>query len=143
MEADVGLKLKKISEGLGKKLNAKAKKFGLTFVQCRVLLYLYENAGRKVTQRDIEEYLGATHVTVSGIICRMKMHGFVRVETDPSDRRAKNLSLTQTKHNMLEKMSAESGAVNEILTAGFSDEEREKLDEYLGRMYENVMAAEI
>lgn len=142
MEENIGLIIKRISESVDKRINARAKAYGLTLTQCRVLIYLYANSGGRVTQRDLEEYLGATHATVSGIIRRMRCHGLVTVMTDSSDRRAKNIRLKDSeKYDMISAADTESRALTDFITDGFTDKEKTDFFNYLQRVYHNVSRA--
>lgn len=107
-----------------------------------MLIYLYANSGGRVTQRDLEEYLGATHATVSGIIRRMRCHGLVTVTTDSSDRRAKNIRLKDSeKYDMISAADTESRALTDFITDGFTDKEKTDFFNYLQRVYHNVSRA--
>lgn len=138
MEVDVGLQIKRIAEALDKRLNAEAKAHGLTTAQCRVLRFLMHGEGRKITQRDVEEYLGASHVTVSGIICRMRMRGFIKVAPDPGDRRARIITLSDAKRKALLRVKDGMGEFESTAMLGLNDDERAELKRLLGKLYENV-----
>lgn len=141
MAVSVCLQIKKISEGLQKRFNARAREYGLTLAQSRVLVYLFEHPDGRITQRDIEKYLGATHVTVSGLVRRLYRNGFVVVKPDPADRRAKNISLDSAYVSALRSAAADEAEGDELLLRGLSNEDRARLAGYLETMYNNVLHA--
>ncbi len=138
METHVGLLFKKISEKMERRANDKSEKSGVTFAQGKVLWYLHRRGGDGVTMRDIERFFDVSHATVSGIVSRLEEKGYVSVETDKSDRRAKNVRVTDKEREMFREMKAHQRAMEESLLKGFSDDERRSLSEYLGRIYANL-----
>ena len=64
--------------------------------------------------------------------------GFVRAESDKNDRRAKNVSITETAEEMFREMKAQQRETEETLLKGFSDEERRVFKGYLQRIYANL-----
>lgn len=94
METQVGVYFKKISEKLERRANCEGDKRDITFSQGKVLWYLHKHEGEDVTMRDIEKFFDCSHATVSGIVSRLVEKGYVAVETDKNDRRAKNVRTT-------------------------------------------------
>ena len=134
METHIGLLLKKISEKMERRANDKREESGVTFSQGKVLWYLHTYGKKEpVTLRDIERYFDVSHATVSGLVSR-----FVRAESDKNDRRAKNVSITETAEEMFREMKAQQRETEETLLKGFSDEERRVFKGYLQRIYANL-----
>ena len=138
MDKHVGMYFKKISEKLEKKANENLGKRELTFSQGKVLWYLRKNSEKTVTLSDIAKFLDCTHATVSGLVSRLEKKGYLRIETDPNDHRAKNLFLTEKEMTKFRAMQEHRNQMEETLLQGFDEEERNELLSYLQRVYENL-----
>lgn len=130
--------LKKISEKLERLANGDAARRDITFSQGKVLWFLHRRDGEAVTMRDIEKFFDCSHATVSGIVSRLAEKGYVSVEPDKSDRRAKNVFLTDKERECFSQMQARQRAIEDKLVAGFSPEEKKRLSEYLSRIDANL-----
>ena len=129
---------KKISEKLEKKANENLGKRELTFSQGKVLWYLRKNSEKTVTLSDVAKFLDCTHATVSGLVSRLVKKGYLRIETDQSDHRAKNLFLTEKEMTKFRAMQEHRKQMEETLLQGFEEKERNELLSYLQRVYENL-----
>ena len=138
MDKHVGMYFKKISEKLEKKANENLGKRELTFSQGKVLWYLRKNSEKTVTLSDIAKFLDCTHATVSGLVSRLEKKGYLRIETDQSDHRAKNLFLTEKEMTKFRAMQEHRKQMEETLLQGFEEKERNELLSYLQRVYENL-----
>ena len=138
MDKHVGMYFKKISEKLEKKANENLGKRELTFSQGKVLWYLRKNSEKTVTLSDIAKFLDCTHATVSGLVSRLEKKGYLRIETDPNDHRAKNLFLTEKEMTKFRAMQEHRKQMEETLLQGFDEKERNELLSYLQRVYENL-----
>lgn len=138
MDKHTGMYFKKISEKLEKRANESLGKRELTFTQGKVMWYLHKHSGETVTLSDIAKFLDCTHATVSGLVTRLTEKGYVRVETDKNDHRAKNLFLTEKEMTKFRAMQEHRKLMEETLLQGFTEEERKELLSYLQRVYENL-----
>ena len=138
MDKHVGMYFKKISEKLEKKANENLGKRELTFSQGKVLWYLRKNSEKTVTLSDIAKFLDCTHATVSGLVSRLEKKGYLRIETDQNDHRAKNLFLTEKEMTKFRAMQEHRKQMEETLLQGFDEKERNELLSYLQRVYENL-----
>ena len=138
MDKHVGMYFKKISEKLEKKANENLGKRELTFSQGKVLWYLRKNSEKTVTLSDVAKFLDCTHATVSGLVSRLEKKGYLRIETDQSDHRAKNLFLTEKEMTKFRAMQEHRKQLEETLLQGFEEKERNELLSYLQRVYENL-----
>ena len=138
MDKHVGMYFKKISEKLEKKANENLGKRELTFSQGKVLWYLRKNSEKTVTLSDVAKFLDCTHATVSGLVSRLEKKGYLRIETDQSDHRAKNLFLTEKEMTKFRAMQEHRKQMEETLLQGFDEKERNELLSYLQRVYENL-----
>lgn len=65
-----------------------------TGVQGWILGYLYENQGREIFQRDIQEHFSIRRSTVTGILQLMERNGLITRSSVERDARLKKLELT-------------------------------------------------
>ena len=135
--ADIGLYFKKISEALEKKINAEVRNLGLTLSQCRVLMYLKQSDGT-APLKEIENYLGVTHATASGIISRLAGKGFVRSAAAMSDKRAKTVELTEKSGRLFGKALAFRNELETALAHRMTERQRRQFIENLKIIYENI-----
>jgi len=103
-----------------------------------IIMYLRENEGRDVFQRDIEEHFSITRSTSSKVISLMEKKGLIRRTAVAHDARLKKLELTGRSREISRLMIQDAEQFERALTKGFSGEELEKLRDYLGRMTDNV-----
>ena len=87
-------KLKIISNAYTRALTGNLQSYGLTQSQAHIIGFLINNGGRAVCQHDIETNLGLKHPTVTGLLERLRIKGFVTFG-EGEDRRCKTVSVTQ------------------------------------------------
>ena len=112
----------------------------LTGTNTWLIAYIAEQTdkGKDVFQRDIEETFGITRSCVSKVISLMEQKGFIeRMEVD-YDARLKRLVLTEEAAKYAAYMKKDAMEMEKKITAGFSDEEKEKLSEFLERIMANL-----
>lgn len=134
----VGLYLKRISEALDKRMDAQLRAYGLTNTQAHVLAYLRRRKGESVTLKDVEQFLGVSHATVSGVVRRLQKNGYLAVCVDETDKRARNLTATRKEEEFFETLRANRQSAEDRILQGFDARERAQLSAYLQRIYENV-----
>ncbi len=132
-----GYLIKTVSDILGREANFMLKEQDLTWAQSRLIGFLTRNGGER-TQKEIENFLEVSHPTVVGIVSRMEQNGFVTCRTDQTDRRNKIVSLTEKSMDAGRTMWDMLKRQDEIMFSGFTAEERDRLDEYLLRIYDNL-----
>ncbi len=132
-----GYLLKSVTERLKKDTDYMLSRKGLTFSQSRLMFFLSQNGG-SATQKEIEVFMDVSHPTVVGLVNRMEQNGFISCHIDPLDRRNKIVSLTEKAkeagNSMLDSMKLQEQA----MFRGFSDEDRQRFDDYLFRIYTNL-----
>ena len=138
MRKHIGMYVKKIGEKLERRANEDRGADGITFAQGKVLFYLRRNQDKEVTLRDIERFLDCSHATVSGLVARLVEKGFVSLEVNSLDKRAKTVRLTEKEreHHLVVQRRREE--YEKRLLTGFSAQEREQLLEYLERLEKNL-----
>ena len=74
---------------------------GLSFTQMNLMMRLYH--GGKVGVSDMGGHLGITNAAASQAIDRLVKDGLLKRAEDPQDRRAKQLTLTEDGHDLIER----------------------------------------
>lgn len=103
-----------------------------------IIAYIGEEKNKDVFQRDLEKKFGITRSTASKTVDAMVKNGFIERSCVDYDARLKKLVLTQKARDILDIMDRDRRNIEEVLTAGFSDKEKEKLHGYIVRMTKNL-----
>lgn len=101
------------------------KEFNLTPAQAVVMTCLYKQDG--LSQLDLGMNSGKDRTTISGIINRLVMLGYVDRITDPNDRRSTLVYLTPKAREIEEQLEQEGNFVNHQLTQMLEETEKEQL----------------
>lgn len=94
----LGYYFKKINEAFVSRRNNGLKETGLTSSQMDFLMYMFRHGN--VTQRELEVYFALSHSTVIGIVQRLADKGYIVVEKNETDKRQRNLLLTEKANQM-------------------------------------------
>ena len=103
-----------------------------------VILFLAENEGKDIYQRDLEKQFGISRSTTSKMLAHMEQEGLVGREKVASDDRLKKIVLTAKSKELALKASEDRMMAVRKLTKGFTKEELENLSDYLSRMRDNM-----
>ncbi len=79
-------------------------KNGVTLYEMQLYYIIKESGKESMTQKSLSEKLDAPKTSVNSIIKKQIEKGFVKMETNPLDRREKMLSLTQKGKDWAEKL---------------------------------------
>ena len=90
----ISAKLKIIANAYTRALTGNLQSYGLTQSQAHIIGFLINNGGFAVCQHDIENHMGLKHPTVTGLLERLRIKGFVTFG-EGEDRRRKTVSVTQ------------------------------------------------
>ena len=96
--------------------------YGLTPIQHLILEALSEEDG--LSARDIGERLVLDRATLSGVLDRMALGGWILKEADPVDKRMQRVCLTDRAKDLKPKLSEERNQANEDLLRGMTLEEK-------------------
>ncbi len=137
-EKTLGAYFKSISNALDRKFNRDLDQFDLTLSQASTLMFLHFNQDKEISQIDIQNNFNLTNPTVTGILKRLELKGFICRTTSSSDGRRNIIRLTE-KSAQLEQLLAQgiANAENQM-TNGFTEEEKELLISLLGRVLVNI-----
>ncbi len=134
----IGFLIKQINNNYEKELNERLKVLGLTSSQCEVLDFLFSSNKDEVTQRDIERALCLKNPTVTGLLKRLDEKGFVLVVSSNTDKRCKNVYLTEKAYDIQRRMEAERRQMDKTLTLGLSRREVDALEKMLEKVVYNT-----
>ena len=137
-EKTLGAYFKSISNALDRKFNRDLDQFDLTLSQASTLMFLHFNQDKEISQIDIQNNFNLTNPTVTGILKRLELKGFICRTTSSSDGRRNIIRLTE-KSAQLEQLLAQgiANAENQM-TKGFTEEEKDILISLLGRVLVNI-----
>jgi DNA-binding MarR family transcriptional regulator len=111
---------------------------GISGVQCAYLLRISCQPG--ISQDQLAGQLYKDKSVVARQIATLQQQGFIRREPSQSDRRVQQLYPTDQTLEALPQILEVFQRWDEVLTRGFSGEEREQALRLLERMYENAEA---
>lgn len=134
----IGFTVKQINNIYEKELNERLKKLGITSSQCAVLDYLFHTNKEEVNQRDVEKNLSLKNPTVTGILRRMEEKGFILCVPNATDKRKKNIYLTEKAYDIQRKMDADRRKLDKRLVIGLSKKEVDALSRALKKVLYNI-----
>ncbi|MDT8393247.1 MAG: MarR family transcriptional regulator [Bacteroidales bacterium] len=100
---EILINIRKILRSLNLESKKIQKEHGVSIPQLMCLDYLGQRSDYRSTQIDIARYLNLNASTMSGIIDRLEIKGFVARLPNPGDKRTVFISLTSTGAKLLEK----------------------------------------
>lgn len=109
---------------------------GLTSGEARALAHI--NLHRGLRQAALAEKMSVEPMTLVGFLDRLEALGLVTREADPTDRRAKIVTLTDAARPYLDGIEIAAGQAREEATSGFTEEERTQLRAFLERVRANL-----
>lgn len=118
-------------------MTAELEKMDLTAAQGHIMGFL-AHAKTPPCPRDIEEEFHLSHPTVSGLLSRLEQKDFIRLETDPEDRRVRRIYVLPKGAECHDRMHKVILANEERMVQGFSLEEKAAFAQLLSRAIENM-----
>jgi DNA-binding MarR family transcriptional regulator len=134
-----GYRLADNSRQLRRLFDERVRGLGLTGPQARLLLSLERNP--RENQAFYAERLEIEPITLTRIVDRLEDAGWIERQSDPADRRARILHLTDKSRGIVERLNASVEALFEEMLGGFDAAERELFAELLERIAANITAA--
>lgn len=140
MNKNIGFYLKRINDIFTNGANQMLRETGITRSQTEILMFLNRNRimEKNVTQKDIEEFFGLSHSTVIGILSRLKGKGFVEICVNESDRRFRDVSMTEKALELSDKMRNNMKKTEEFYSSVLTDEQAAELKKLLCIVYEGL-----
>ena len=120
-----------------------AKRCGIEFMggpQGQVVFFLDSREENQdlVLIKDIEQELNISKSVASNLVKRMVQNGLVELETNPADKRAKFVRLTDKSRSQIQEVKAFFDRIDSSLLEGISKEKLAIFEEVLGQLQENV-----
>ena len=134
----IGFLIKQINNVYEKDFNHILKSIGITSSQCEVLDYLFHSSEEEITQRDIEKHLNLKNPTVTGLLKRLDEKGFILSVPSTTDKRCKNIYLTEKAYDIQKKMEAGRKKSDRQLTMGMTKKEVRALEKALEKVLYNI-----
>ncbi len=132
---------RKIHNRLDASFNKGLRQYGLTSAQFDILSYLAQGARDQNTLTDISAHFGVKHTSAIHVLKLLEQKGFIE-RGRSSDARSKTITLTAQGEQMIEEIQKKGPYVNQILLAGFSEDELQLLEKMLDKIYTNINSSE-
>lgn len=139
MTIATGYRLADNSRQLRRLFDERVRGLGLTGPQARLLLSLDRNPNEN--QAFYAERLEIEPITLTRIVDRLEDAGWIERQSDPADRRARILHLTDKSRGIVARLNASVEDLFEAMLGGFDDAERAVFADMLGRIAANIAAA--
>ena len=134
----IGFSVKQINNVYEKELNEKLRQIGITASQCAVLDYLFHTSKEEISQRDVEKHLSLKNPTVTGLLKRLDEKGYILCVPNATDRRKKNIYLTEKAYDIQRRMEADRRKLDRELTRGMTKREIAALRKNLDKLLYNI-----
>jgi DNA-binding MarR family transcriptional regulator len=139
MIIELGYRMADNSRVLRRLFDERVRDLGLTAAQARLLLSLERNPSEN--QAFYAERLDVEPITLTRIVDRMEDAGWLERRSDPADRRARILHLTDKATQIVNELQGIVEIMFEEMLAGMASGERKTLAALLDRIGENLSRA--
>ena len=140
LKRSFGFLMHDVSRLMRKSFDRRASAIGLTRSQWRVLAHLSRNEG--VKQAGLAEILEIKPITLARLLDRLGANGWVERRSDPNDKRARRLFLTDKARPILVELREVALSVREEALSGFDAVEQDRLIDQLRAVKENLLSAD-
>ncbi|WP_428682288.1 MarR family winged helix-turn-helix transcriptional regulator [Reyranella sp.] len=137
-ERNLGFLLHDVARLMRKRFEQNARGLGLTRSQCQVLAHLARNEG--IQQSGLADILEVEPITLTRLLDRLEEAELVERRAHPTDRRIRQLYLTEKVHPLLADIFTIGAATRSEALEGVAEAEREQLFALLSRMKSNLLA---
>lgn len=137
-DRELGFLLSDVARLLRRDFDRRAQKLGLTRAQWSVLARLSRQEG--VKQAELADVLEVQPITLARQLDRLEAGGWVRRCSDPEDRRARRLYLTEQALPTLHELYRLARETRAVALRGVDLETRRTLRAALARLKENLTA---
>ena len=117
-------------------LSKKMEPYNIGRGQLIILLYLNRNDG--LSQQDLTEYIKIDKGCIAKSIKAMEDEGYITRSTDPDDRRAVKVFLTQKARDMMPVIKDVIKSWESALVSGLKDDEKQLAEQILYKMAKNA-----
>ena len=142
-DAPLGVLLRCSSNCARRYLDNRIKDYGITPMQSRAMMVLYEHEGEEFSQKDLERALMLKGSTVKGIVDRLEEKGLISRRTCQVDGRRNNLILTEQGEQVRLRFKESLEMAESAMRGAFSNEELVQFREYLLRLIGSMEDQEV
>ncbi|HEU4618380.1 MAG TPA: MarR family transcriptional regulator [Gammaproteobacteria bacterium] len=139
-QRSTGFLITDVSHLLRRSFNRRVQDLGLTQAQWRAIAHLSRCEG--MNQAALAEHLEVQPITLARLVDRMEAAGWVERRTDPGDRRAVRLYLTEKCQPILAEMHDRAAKMLEEAFVGVTATAQRHLLEALCKIKQNLSSAE-
>ncbi|UYV15020.1 MarR family winged helix-turn-helix transcriptional regulator [Porphyrobacter sp. ULC335] len=139
MISAIGYRLADNSRQLRRLFDDRVRGLGLTGPQARLLLALERHP--RENQAFYAERLEIEPITLTRIVDRLEDAGWIERKSDPGDRRARILHLTDKSRGIVTRLNSSVEALFEDMLDGFDPAERVMFGSLLDRIAANIVVA--
>jgi DNA-binding MarR family transcriptional regulator len=125
MESELISGLSDVTRLIRRAFDARARQIGVTRPQWQVMTQIKRHAG--INQGALAELLDVEPITVARMIDRLEESGIVERRSDPADRRAWRLHLTEKAEGLIDQLRPLAADLFDEAFDGLSTEERTTL----------------
>ena len=137
-ENRIGAKLRRLHLLIKQDFNHSLSALGLTSSQSQILNFILQKYPSSIFPKDIEKEFHLTHPTVLGILQRLKVKEYIRIEPDKSDRRCRNIIPTEKSYEIRREMIERIDTIEKTMENGMSAQEIETLLRLLNKAADNL-----
>lgn len=130
--------MKKINTGVEAELNRNLAEIGLTASQGHILFYILNHAGSTINATEIHRELDISRATVSGLLKKLRLKGYIECSDCGADERLKLISVTGAGRELSEKLDSHLRQTVMWLYEGFSRQELNILAQLQKRILKNL-----
>jgi len=135
-----GFLVHEVARLLRRNFDRRVSDLGLTQAQWRTLAYLSRHEG--MNQSALAELLEIKPITLARLLDRLEQAGWIERRSDPADRRAFRLYLTEAAQPLLVDMERLASKTRRDALAGLSRAEQSQVLDLLGTLKKNLLEAE-
>ncbi|MBS0503393.1 MAG: MarR family transcriptional regulator [Proteobacteria bacterium] len=140
MADQTGFLISDVGRLLRRNFDVRARSIGVTRPQWKLLTTLARNEG--ANQGRLADLIDVEPISLCRMIDRLEESGLVERRTDPADRRAWRIYLTEQAHPILSELRTLADELLDQALDGLSAQDRARLDESLQRIRKNLEAFE-
>jgi len=108
--------------------------------QGRILFVLWSSDDIPI--KELSEKTGLAKTTLTSMLDRLEAQEHIKRSAAPNDRRTVNIRLTDKAKHLRKNYEDVSEEMNEIFYKGFTDDEIQHFENYLGKILENLTEKE-
>lgn len=134
MNEDFGFLFQVISRQIFRYFSSAGRELGISSIEVNILYFFFENRGKKIYQKDIENAFNIRSSTATVNINLMVKKNLIRRETDPFDQRKKILIPTDKAYSLENELRSYNDQLEKIIKTDMTAEEQDQLRKRLVRI---------